>query len=335
VYVIVVNWTRGGNGIATRLEGPFQITPLLLAIGSGLLALVLTSVRWYILVRAQDLPLSLWNALRFGALGYFLGTILPGSIGGDLGRAILITRGQERRASAVSTVVVDGVIALWTLLFLVVMVGLISGVAGDPELQERTSLRFFVLLALGGVVGGWLCYVILGLLQAHHTDWVTAHLARFPAVQHAVADLFTAVRLYRNRAGMIALAILVSLGAQSSSILSFYLAAQVFPASEGMGIIPTMAQHFVIVPIAMLIQFGFPAPGGVGAGEYAYGKLYSLALGNPDATATGVLAALVSRTIAFGLGIVGYVMYLVTGSRRTEAAQDGSDEGEPSLPSAA
>ena len=50
-------------------------------------SLLISFVRWHLLVRAQDLPFALPNALRLGAVGFFFSTFLPGSIGG-LGPAI-------------------------------------------------------------------------------------------------------------------------------------------------------------------------------------------------------------------------------------------------------
>ena len=63
----------------------------------------------------------------------------------------------------------------------------------------------------------------------------------------------------------------------------------------------------LIVPVGMTIQAGFPAPGGVGGAEYAYGKLYEF-LG--FAFAAGVLGSLVKRVIEWGLGLASYLVYL-------------------------
>src|SRR5947207_14261894 len=51
VWVIWNNW----NGIADALSRPLQFTPLVLGIFVYLSAVLLTFVRWYVLVRARDL----------------------------------------------------------------------------------------------------------------------------------------------------------------------------------------------------------------------------------------------------------------------------------------
>src|SRR5262245_34179794 len=115
VWVISKNW----NGLAEALSRPLQITPLLLAILVYLSAVLLTFVRWYVLVRAQDLPFTLFNAVRLGLVGVSMSTLLPGSIGGDIFKAAFIAREQSRRTVAVSTVLIDRVIGLLGLIWLV------------------------------------------------------------------------------------------------------------------------------------------------------------------------------------------------------------------------
>jgi glycosyltransferase 2 family protein len=313
-YVIKANWTLpASSGIADAFRTPTEMTPLLLATGAGLLSLTLMSIRWYIVARVQELPVSLLQAFRFGALGYFMGTILPGSAGGDVTRAILIARGQARRTLALSTVLVDGAIAFWTLLLLISLVGSCSCFLGDPELNERTRLSYFVIAGLGAVMGGMLAFIVMGALQPRHWNWLTLPLARLPRIRTIIVDVLIALRMYRRRAGMTALAVIFSLGSQIATVVSFFLAAEVFVAYSPTATVPSLAQHFIIVPIGMLIQFGFPAPGGIGGCEYGYGVLYALAMGNAEATAAGVLASLVFRAITITIGLIGYVFYLLTG----------------------
>ena len=56
----------------------------------------------------------------------------------------------------------------------------------------------------------------------------------------------------------------------------------------------------------MTAQALFPLPGGIGGGEAAFGWLYT----RLDKPATGgVLGCLVQRVIAWGIGLVGYIIY--------------------------
>ena len=126
-------------------------------------ALFLTLVRWYRLVRALDLPLSFRDAMRYGLVGIFFNTFLPGSVGGDIIKATVLARGQKRRTAAVATVVMDRAIALWALVWFVAMLGSVCWLAG---MLTGGVASFIVTTAaiIAGTTGlGWL---MLGLLVA-------------------------------------------------------------------------------------------------------------------------------------------------------------------------
>src|SRR5205823_4926165 len=126
-FVIWRTWSfpegSGKIGIAQALQRPLQVMPLLLAASTGLVALLLTFVRWYVLVRAQDLPFTVTDSIRLGFVGFFFNNFLPGSVGGDLVKAWYIAGEQSRRTVAVSTVLIDRVLGLWALAALVAILG--------------------------------------------------------------------------------------------------------------------------------------------------------------------------------------------------------------------
>src|SRR5262249_59505833 len=70
--------------------------------------------------------------------------------------------------------------------------------------------------------------------------------------------------------------------------------------------IPALAQHFLLVPIGLVIQAMPLFPGGTGIGELGFGALYKW-LG--ASVACGVLGSLVMRIINWCLGIGGFFVY--------------------------
>src|SRR6202040_2248363 len=110
-------------GLAGVLQRPVDLPYLALAGVLALASVLLTFVRWYILVRAQDLPFTLPSALRLGMIGYYLSTFLPGAVGGDIIKAAFIAREQSRRTVAVTTVIMDRVMGLCGLIWLVALIG--------------------------------------------------------------------------------------------------------------------------------------------------------------------------------------------------------------------
>ena len=98
-FVIWRNWApASGQGLQAFWQHhfverqPLHTQFLILALVIYLAGVLITFFRWYLLVRAQELPFSLSNAMRLGSIGLFLSTFLPGSVGGDIIKAAFIAR---------------------------------------------------------------------------------------------------------------------------------------------------------------------------------------------------------------------------------------------------
>ena len=97
-YVLIKNWdpTFNDEGVqkSPGISGMLRQTPEYAAFISMLLlcaaALVLQYYRWYVLVRALDLPFTLGAALRLGLVGTCYNVFLPGAVGGDIVKAYYI-----------------------------------------------------------------------------------------------------------------------------------------------------------------------------------------------------------------------------------------------------
>ena len=139
----------------------------LLSAGFGLVmvAVCVTFLRWWILVRALDLPFRLTDAYRLSFLGYLLNFIGPGSVGGDLFKAVFIARQQPgRRTEAVATVFLDRIIGIYVLFVVASATILLSGVSKSGAAVK--AVCDFALLVTGlGTVG-----VVLALALPFR-DW--------------------------------------------------------------------------------------------------------------------------------------------------------------------
>ncbi len=331
-YVIWHNWEApaGSDGIGLReaFDKPIHWGPFLLAGVFCLGSVLLTFTRWFILVRAQGLPFTPSNALRLGMVGYYFNTFLPGSVGGDIIKATCIAREQSRRTVAVATVLLDRGIGLCGLFWLAAILGSVFWTSGLLEDYSANSLaagflKTIVLGALAVMAASLIFWFLLGILSSQTAEALALRLARVPKIGHTVAELWRAVWMYRCRGRSIALALGLSLVSHSGFVLTFYFAAQTLltPANQ----LPSLFAHFLLVPVGAAIRAGFPAPGGVGGGEYAYGKLYEW-LG--AAAAAGVLGLLVQRCLEGLWGLIGYVVYLRMKPGLPAAARAGAAETE-------
>src|SRR4029077_18678965 len=130
-------------------------------------SLTITLLRWYVLVRAQDLPFTVPAALRIGLIGFFFNTFLPGSVGGDIIKAAALAREQSRRTVAVATVIMDRVIALWGLIWFVAVLGGVFWMCGWLDGTAAGPAQKIVLTAAAIVAVSVLVWLLLGLLPQH------------------------------------------------------------------------------------------------------------------------------------------------------------------------
>jgi uncharacterized protein (TIRG00374 family) len=310
-YVIWSNWApASGTGLSAVWQkhiverAPVNLGSYALGAFCCMIAVLITFVRWYFLVRAQRLPFTLTNALRLGMVGYFCNTFLPGSVGGDFVKAVFIARGQSRRTVAVATVLIDRAVGLWGLCWLVALVGAFGWFAGLLTGPAEKVLESIVVSAVGVVALSVVLWVLLGLLPDRRADRFSRRLEGIPGVGHSAAEFWRAVWMYRRESRSVWLALLLALVGHVFFVLSFYFAALTL---QDAGEVPSVVGHFLIIPIGMAIQAGIPLPGGIGGGEYVFGKLYEL-ISYPEAN--GVLMALVYRSVTWILGLTGYVVYL-------------------------
>jgi uncharacterized protein (TIRG00374 family) len=328
-WVIWKNWApEGGEGLQAVvqrhfIEGkPIHYVPFICAILIYLVGVILTFFRWYILVRAQELPFTKYNAFRLGLLGLFFSTFLPGSVGGDIVKAYSIARGQSRRTVAVATVMIDRAVGLWGLCLLVALLGTVFWSTGMLEANAARTLQSIVLgsiLICFLSVGVW---ILLGYLPEWRAQRFARRLTKIPKVGHSAAEFWRAIWMYRSKELSIIQALLLSLVGHVGFVLTFYFSAlTVFTPDQ----VPSLTTHFMIVPIGMAIQAGFPAPGGVGGGEYAFETLYKL-VNFPKAN--GVIGALVQRVVYWVVALAGIVVYL---SMRPALSQVGKGEDNSGL----
>jgi uncharacterized membrane protein YbhN (UPF0104 family) len=309
-WVIGANWqpSAGGNpGLGEALARPMQWLPLCLAAAFYLTGLLSTFIRWYFLVRAQDLPFTPVNAARLGLVGFSLNTLLPGSIGGDLFKAAFLAREQSRRTVAIATVLLDRAVGLWGLIWLVTLAGIVFLFLGNPALTANATVRGYAYTVFGTTGASLIIWFLLGTLPQARADRFAGRLAQIPRIGHSAAEFWRAFWLYRCKGASVAFAVLLAIFNHTCLVFAFYFAAHVFQEPGAEAGIPTLAQHFLLVPLAQAIQTLPLSPGGVGVGEFVYGKLYELA---GSAESTGVLAALAFRLLILVLAMAGYLVYL-------------------------
>ena len=316
--VIQMNWKAGSEqGLEHVWQNhvvrgePINAGYLALAAAIMVSSLSMTLVRWYVLVRAQGLPFTLRDSFRLGLVGFFYNTFLPGSVGGDAVKAAGLALSQRRRTVAVATVIMDRVIALWGLVWFVALLGGSFWALGLLDSPAAAISRKIVLIAAGIVALSVVVWLLLGLLPAWRAERFAGRLTKLPKVGTSAAEFWRAVWMYRCQQKSVALALLMSWVGQVGFVFAFYCCVLTL-WDPAVGSIPTLSEHFLLVPIGLVIQALPGSPGGAGIGEAGFGGLYAWF---GCVAAIAVLGALLQRVLNWCLGLCGYLISLRMSSR--------------------
>ncbi len=310
------------QSFAELYRQPKQWGLLGLAFGTALAAVMLTFLRWFLLVRSLHLPFRLGNAMRLGFVGYLFNFLTLGVVGGDLLKAVFIARQQPgRRAEAVATVVVDRSIGLFAL-FLLAAISFLSVDLEATSVRDPRQLEFIQLICrvtFACAVAGTLGLAVL-LLPGFTTAPFWDALTQLPRVGGTIERLVGAMRMYRRQPLMLLGTLVMSLGTHTLFVLCIYLIARGLPGGE-----PPLSTHFVIVPIAN-VAGAIPLPGGMGPFEYTLDLLYRGVSSVSVAPRQGFLIALAFRLITLLIAMVGVVYYLAGRREVSDLVKEAEEE---------
>jgi glycosyltransferase 2 family protein len=311
-------------GLKVLFSRPIDVPVLILGIIISSSALVLTFLRWHLLVVAVGLPFKRRDAISLGLAGYFFNTFLPGSVGGDLWKAYAMSREQERRTVAVSTVIFDRLLGLWALVLFLAILGGAFWLYGHPLLtgdSANGSMRFLLRISFVIVLTTALVWAMLSVISEARAEKLAHFWKKVPLLGGSISEVWRATWAFHRAPKALALAVILALISHTGWILTFHCGSRLFKLDDQAEQRGSLVEHILIVPVGMTITAGIPTPGGVGGGEAAFSWLYSL-LHKPEAF--GIAMCLGWRIFNWSVGIIGYFIYLRLRSR-------SSPENSPSV----
>jgi len=267
------------------------------------IAVLLTQLRWWYLVLALELPLTLRNALRIGFLGYLFNLAPMGIVGGDLIKAVLLAREHSNyRTRAAASVVADRLIGIYVVFLVLAAAVFLLGFWNHASTDIRWACRVAVGVTVAATVG-----VGLWFHAGAGTGRGAQALTRLPRIGTWVEPLIEASRMYHQRPGVLLGAGAFSIAVHCLFASGIYLIALGLPDRT-----ISLWEHFIIVPLSTVASM-IPLPAGPqeGAIQFLYAQL-------ADAGTKGLVVGLSYRIITILIALVGVCYYL--GARR-EVAQ--------------
>jgi len=214
-------------------------------VGAGVLAYIVVeiaaAVRWQILLRVQNIRLSMPRVAGLFLIGMFYNQFLPGGTGGDIIKSYLLFKETpEKKAGALLAVVFDRLIGLVALVCLTGVL-IILRFHWLSQTSETRQLLWVLLLVLGSSILGLLTSFVISGFNLFH---LLPH--KFPGREKLI-ELSAAYHLYAKHWFATLLAFGVSLVAHLATFTTFLCVAYAFRAGVA------LIDFFAILPIERTI----------------------------------------------------------------------------------
>lgn len=274
--------------------------------------------RWQNLLRTQNIHLSYAKTFRIGMLGQFFSAFIPGTVGGDLVKAVYIARRfPAQKIKTVLTIFLDRVMGLAGMIVL----GAVAFLAGQSQfatLPPSTSLSIvsslgWLLVVLGG--GILLALLFFPFVARRLPAQIPAWCLRLPA-PGLIGTFYDVAKSFRHHVATLWFMLIISMAMHCLNVGVLWVAAQsVFgPAPWG----PVTAPLFIVASVLGLCAMAIPvAPLGLGVGQLAFAGIFS-AIAIPDPS-FGVTVVTASQIVNLTLNLCG-AFFFATYRHEVEAA---------------
>ena len=287
----------------------------------------LSAWRWYLLVKPQGIEISFPKILAFYFLGMYFNFFLPSAIGGDVFKVYYLHKETGRLSASTASVFFDRDIGMGGLLLVATAVSIFAG--------TRTNGDTGLLLAPAfGLIG--VAFIAANLALFYRPTYNLLHrlllVFRLKEADKKIQRLFDSVNAYRGKWGLIALAMLMSVGVQVGCVFVNMLAVDVI----GMHTRNGWTDYLVLIPTIGLIGMVPISMNGMGWREISYIVLFSRLIDSippglrPEEIKT--YTETMAGTLAFlWLGILvitslpGGIVYVVRGGRKVAGGPPKAD----------
>jgi uncharacterized membrane protein YbhN (UPF0104 family) len=258
------------------------------------LGLMLSALRWRVLLAAAGVSVSLGRALRLYVLGYFFNFFLPTTVGGDIVRAVGFGRGTPLSVLG-GSILVERLLGFGCLL--------VIGIAASFSLESLQMARNALLLAGGLFAVGVLLLILVPLPEVSRPGRVARILA---GLRRTALE----VRAYGFHSRALGIGLVLSLGWQLS-LVGVHVAL-----SYGLGVVAPVRSLLALVPVTQAVTMIPVSLGGLGVREMGYEFFFRTA--GYDASA-GVALGVAWLGVSIVMAMAGGVLHLATPVRREDA----------------
>jgi uncharacterized membrane protein YbhN (UPF0104 family) len=288
-FVIWQNREKINEVFSRRLD----LRVLVIAFAIYMAGIVLTFVRWFLLVRVIEPRFTLSATLLLGFIGSVFNLVIPGAVGGDFIKAAYLVRMHIKKTQAIASMVIDRILGLLALFILASIAG------GFAWRLAGGDVRKLIMAAWAAVAMGVLVLIVI---------FAQVSTRMFPQLAHGrsrlgliVTELREMSTTYRGRLDLVVGCLVMSVFIHAIYVVAFYVVGLMLYSN----MTTTLAQHFLLAPLTFFTM-AVPLPfGALGLTEEVGDQLFKL-VGHPS----GFLAMMGFRVLMYGGGLIGACVYL-------------------------
>jgi uncharacterized protein (TIRG00374 family) len=258
-------------------------------------SLIITYLRWYLLVRVIEPRFTLRSTLLLGFIGYVFNLVIPGAVGGDFIKAAYLVRMHIKKTQAIASMLIDRVLGLLGLFVLAAGAGTVAWGMASPDVR-KLIVAAWTAMALGFLL---LAMIFTQALSRFLPDPKGSGSGRLAGIRTELREMS---RTYRRRLDVVLAGLILSVIGHSLNVYAFYqMSKMLFPT----GMATTLSQHFLMVPLTLFTMV-VPMPfGALGVSEGAGNQIGKI-VGHPG----GALAMLAFRVLMYSCGFLSACVYL-------------------------
>ncbi|MBU0717914.1 MAG: flippase-like domain-containing protein [Planctomycetes bacterium] len=299
-YGLISTWRKAGKWY------------LLLAVVIHFFVVFPQALRFQWMLRVQGIMVGYWESLKLAFAGNFLNFATPlGSNAGDVFKAYFVSLHTDRKTEAVTTVVLDRIVGLVSLLIVVAAITTFS-----PSDSRLAAFKFYFLAMLGiGLVAAVL--YLAPPVRRRLVPW--SWLSRLPMFEQ-LQRIDRTARVLAGSPLTLVNVFLLTVFLQAMAIGAYFTVAVALGLTANRG---NVLEYYTYFYTGVLIQALPGPPQGLGTVELAY-RYFLAPFGSPSQI---ICVAFAIRLVVLTVALPGLLVTL-TGSYKPRMATAG-DEAAP------
>jgi hypothetical protein len=244
----------------------------------------------------RDISVGFWRLFIINSIGAFWGLFLPSSIGSDVAKSYYLIKDNAQKAISISSVLVDRILGILTLLLLSVISLLIGG-----DLISKFNIGIYVLLLLVIFVFGLYLFQKEEAANILHNKLLPK--IKFKSFNEKVIKLHLSVLEYKKYPKTLLITFFLTFLVNITRVLIFYVISLAYNIP-----IPII-YFFIFIPILTVVIMIPISIGGLGVGEGAFIAFFSLTGVSINDSIVVVLTNTLANTLFTLLGGIALFFY--------------------------